>query len=358
MDSHFQYEFAFPVKINAGHRALEHIPFELAAFNAAKPLIVTSKDMTARGMTAIVATAFADSGMTAGVYDGVSLKPDAKLIREVTGIYRDKGFDAVIGLGAAAVADTAKVLNIVVSAGPAYLADAAGEERVPGPLRPFFMVPAGPLDGREVSRFAELDGREYISHNLMPDLVVLDPRLMIAESLAVTAASVMTALAQAVDACFGAQRNPLTDAYGDGALRIIGKNMDAIIGNLKDRAARLALVNACCFAGCAFSNLSRGMTYGLGRAVADAGDLPPGLCMGAVLPASAAFYGCGGEAGDAVARILAAISRAGAGYRSLKEAGFPEGALREAARKAATADYPEDLCFEVLKKAWSGETGP
>lgn len=357
MDSHYQYEFTFPVKINAGHKALEHIPFELAAFNAAKPLVVTSKDMTARGQAAAVAAAFADSGMTAGIYDGVPLKPDVKLIRELAGLYRDKGFDAVIGLGAAAVADTAKVLNIVISGGPAYLADAAGEGRVPGPLRPFFMVPAGPLDGREISRFAELDGREYTSHYLMPDLVVIDPRLMIEEPPAVTAASAMTALAQAVDACFGAQRNPLTDAYGTGALQIIGENMDPIIRNPKDRTARLALVNACCFAGCAFSNLPTGITYRLGRTVAEVGRLSPGLCMGTVLPSSVTYYGHTGDVANRVAETMAAMRRAGMGYRSLKEAGFPEDALRETARKAAAADYSEDTCFEVLRKAWSGETG-
>ena len=37
------YEFFCPVKVIAGHAALEHIPFELATLGAKRPLIITDK---------------------------------------------------------------------------------------------------------------------------------------------------------------------------------------------------------------------------------------------------------------------------------------------------------------------------
>lgn len=385
MDSHYQYEFTCPVKTNAGHRALEHLPFELKAFNAVKPLVITSRDMTSRGLVDTVSAAFKDSGMAIGVYDGVPENPDAKLIRELSAIYRDKGFDSVISLGGGAIADAAKVLNIVVSGVPEDMANAAGEDRVQGPLNPLFMVLAGPMDGCEVSRYAALSGKEYASRHLMPDLVVLDPRMMSKQPFAVTAASMMVTLTQAVDAYWGAYRNPLTDAYAYGALRMILKNITPIIHNPENRLARLALVNAACLAGYAFSNMPRGMAYGLGRAAAQTGNLSPGFCMGAILPYSLSSYqrtygaridqdlspfcdldiqdgGPGtspeGEAMDVLQQQLGRIRRAGAGYQSLKEAKLPESALRETAKKAASKDYAEDACLEVLKKAWTGIMEP
>jgi alcohol dehydrogenase len=383
LESYYRYEFASPVKINAGHRALDHLPFELRAFNAVKPLVVTNKDLTGRGVVSTVVDAFKDSEMAVGIFDAVPQEPDAKLIRDLAGLYRDKGFDAVVGLGGGVIADTAKVLNVVVSAGPAYLAEAAGEDRVPGPLKPFFLLPSGAWDGREMSRFAELGGREYASPQLMPDLAVLDPRLMIAEPLAVTAASVLATLAQAVDAEFGPERNPLTGAYAAGALSIVRRHLDAILANSGDRSALLALANAACFAGFAFSNVRPGMAYRLGRAVALAGRLSPGFSMGAVLPHVLAYYrsryggtetalplsggsgvssgsqGCSGaEAVDAVKEVLKKILKAGAGYNSLKEAGFPESALSETAGKAAVARESRDDCLDILKKAFDGATEP
>jgi len=382
LESYYRYEFSSTVKINAGHRALDHLPFELRAFNAVKPLVVTNKDLADRGVVATVVDAFKDSGLTIGIFDAVPQEPDAKLIRYLTELYRDKGFDAVVGLGGAAVADTAKVLNVVVSAGPAYLAEAAGEDRVPGPLKPFFLLPSGAGDGRECSRYAELGGREYASPHLMPDLVVLDPRLMVAEPFTVTAASVLATLAQAADAALGPDRNPPTGAYANGALSIVRRHLDSILANSGDRSALLALANAACFAGFAFSNLGPGMAYRLGRAVALAGCLSPGFSMGAVLPYVLAYYrsrygtgttlplsgdsgvsggsqGCSGaEAEGAVKEALKKILKAGAGYNSLREAGFPESALSETAEKTASAKESRDDYLDVLKRACDGATEP
>jgi len=382
LESYYRYEFSSPVKINAGHRALEHLPFELRAFNAVKPLVVTNKDLAGRGVVTAVVDAFKDSGLVIGIFDAVPEGPDVKLIRDLAGLYRDKGFDAVIGLGGGAVADTAKVLNVVVSAGPEYLAKAAGGNQVPGPLKPFFLLPAGVWDGREMSRFAELDERKYDSPHLMPDLAVLDPRLMVAEPLAVIAASVLMTMAQAADAGLGPERNPLTGAYAAGALSIIQRHLALIVADPEDRSARLALANAACFAGCAFSNLGPGMAYGLGRAVALTGGLSPGVSMGAILPYVLAYYrrrygtgiesplpgesgfsggaqGCSRmEAEDTVKDILGRILKAGAGYASLREAGFQESALNEAAEKAAGGNYSRDDSLEVLKQALNGATEP
>ena len=44
------YDFYCPVKINSGKRALEHLPVELAALNAGKPLILTDRVVAKKGL--------------------------------------------------------------------------------------------------------------------------------------------------------------------------------------------------------------------------------------------------------------------------------------------------------------------
>jgi len=44
------YEFYCPVKINSGNRALEHLPVELDALNATKPLVITDKKIAKKGL--------------------------------------------------------------------------------------------------------------------------------------------------------------------------------------------------------------------------------------------------------------------------------------------------------------------
>ena len=77
------YEFSCPVKVNSGNKALEHLPFELDILNARKPLVITTKDATDRGLVNIIIDAFKGSGVTIGIFDAVPSSPDVKLIREL-----------------------------------------------------------------------------------------------------------------------------------------------------------------------------------------------------------------------------------------------------------------------------------
>ena len=51
------YEFFCPVKVIAGHAALEHIPFELATLGAKRPLIITDKGVRANNLLAPIEAA-------------------------------------------------------------------------------------------------------------------------------------------------------------------------------------------------------------------------------------------------------------------------------------------------------------
>ncbi len=44
------YEFFCPVKVIAGHAALEHIPFELATLGANRPIIITDKGVRSNNL--------------------------------------------------------------------------------------------------------------------------------------------------------------------------------------------------------------------------------------------------------------------------------------------------------------------
>ena len=55
MTDHY-FEISSPVKLVAGFRALEHIPFELETRGATRPLIVSDKGVVAAGLVEVVAT--------------------------------------------------------------------------------------------------------------------------------------------------------------------------------------------------------------------------------------------------------------------------------------------------------------
>jgi alcohol dehydrogenase len=278
------YEFSCPVKINSGNRALEHLPFELDTLNARKPLIITGKNAAGRGLVDIAIDAFKDSGITIGIFDGVPSSPDLKLIRELYTMYRDRGYDAIIALGGGPVTDAAKVLNIVVSGEPEDLEKGAGHNMIKKPLKPFVMIPTLAGSGYETSRYAFFEGRTYSSHYLMPHLVVIDPRMTTAEDAMTTAGASLITLTHSVEAYVSPEKNPLADSYAFPAIRFVMEHLVNVIRNPRDSNGCLALANAHCFAGCAFSGTAWGIAHTLGKAIGEACNISPGVCMGIILP--------------------------------------------------------------------------
>ncbi|MCK4535048.1 MAG: iron-containing alcohol dehydrogenase, partial [Syntrophobacterales bacterium] len=277
------YEFYCPVKINSGNRALEHLPVELDALNAGKPLILTDGVVAKKGLIRKIRGAFKDSGITLGIFDDIPPVPDLKLVRRLMNNYRDTGCDSIIAVGEGAVVDTAKALNIVVSGRPEDLKEVVGEDLIKSPLGPFVFVPTASGTGFETSRFATLGGLSFSSHFLMPDLVVIDPRMVIAENANIVVSTSMIALAHCAEAYTCPAKNPVTDTYAYPAMQFIGENLVNVIKS-GDRKGRLALANAASMAGVAFSSTSRGIIHELGWAVGDVSGHSHGICMGILLP--------------------------------------------------------------------------
>lgn len=375
------YEFICPVKINSGHRALDHLPFELDALDSFKPLVLTSKEVSKSGRADILIDAFGDSGMKAGIFDAVPASPDIGLIRDLHRIYKGGGFDALIALGYGAVADAAKALNIAVSGKPEDLAASAGENGLSKPLRPFVFVPSGRADGLEVSRYAALGEMGFSSHYLMPDLAVIDPRMMMPEDAATTAAAAMTALTHALECFLSRDRGPLADAYACSSIRLLVENLPAVVRDGGNRKGRTALANAAILSGCAFSNVPKGMAHELGTALSRRIPLPAGTCMGLILPWAVAHAQRRGVAGasdillplggfdiDAdtpsadrekkalqlLFGLVKDLCRAGAMPENMKSAGIGGDVLDATVAELSTRGFPAGECREILAQAWQG----
>jgi alcohol dehydrogenase len=381
-----RYEFSCPVKINSGNRALEHLPFEFDILNVRKPFVITNKGTAERGLVDTVIDAFGDSGITIGVFNGVPPVPDLTLIRELFTIYRDRGFDAIIALGGGSVTDTAKVLNIAVSGEPEDLERCVGDNMIKKPLKPFIMIPTLAGSGYETSRYAFFEGKTYASHFLMPGLVIIDPRMTIAEDAITTAAAAHIALTHSVEAYVSHEKNPLTDSYAYAAIRFVMENMVNVIRNPRDRNGCLALANAYCFAGCTFSNTSSGIAYTLGKAIGAACNISPGVCMGILLPHVIEMQRS--RSGHHISELLLPLAgfdmyaetaenmraqkaidilynyqknlfevSSGVIARTLEGAKVPKEILQDIVKK--TVDYDSgnvgmDDCLKILERAWEG----
>lgn len=285
------YEFFCPVKIIAGHAALEHIPFELATLGAKRPLIITDKGVRANNLLAPIEAAFemADAAIVA-IFDDVP--PDSSLgtVRSAAKLYRENHCDAIIAVGGGSVIDTSKATNILVSEGGDDLLKYSGAHNLPKPLKPFFVIPTTSGTGSEVTMVAVVSDTEknvkmpFASYYLMPHAAILDPRMTQTLPPHLTAMTAMDALTHAVEAYTCMAANPISDAYATAAVKKISSHLFNVLDNPNDAQGRLELAQASTMAGIAFSNSMVGIVHSLGHSLGAVVHLPHGLCMNLFLP--------------------------------------------------------------------------
>jgi len=277
-------EFICPVKTNAGKKALDHIPIELKALDAERPIVITDQETAKKGLSKYVVNAFKDSGMSFGLFEGVPKTADVKTIRNLSQKFLYKGFDAIIALGGGAAMDVAKGLNIVVSGQPDDLKLLAGTDTIKNRLMPFIAVPTAWGNGFEITKYAFIESKVYASHFLMPDLVVIDPVLFKAPDTKLMVSSAMIALTHALEACIHSSSNEFIECYAHAAIQHIKECLPKALSHPKDKQANMGIGNAASMAGCAFSNVTPGMIHRLGKAAGTMFNISSGICMSILLP--------------------------------------------------------------------------
>lgn len=285
------YEFFCPVKLVVGAKALEHIPFELSALGASRPMIVTDKGVVGAGLLDTLMGVFPGSGIEVGaVFDEVPPDSSLESVQAIARAYREAGCDAIIALGGGSPIDSAKAANILASEDSDDLAHFAGHGSLPRPLKPLIVLPTTAGTGSEVT-FVSIVKDEargvkmpFASPFLMPDAAVLDPRLTLTLPPQITAATAMDAMTHACESFTCIAKNPMSDAYASAAVRGISANLLRVLDDPADADGRLALAQAAAMAGVAFSNSMVGLVHALGHSAGALCHIHHGTCMSLFLP--------------------------------------------------------------------------
>lgn len=293
------YQFSNPVKTAFGKSALSHLPFDLYAMNVRKPLIIATKETRHTGALDHLLDAFKESTMTTGIYDNADSKVSLlEIIRDLTGLYTQKGFDAIIAIGGGRVVDLSKLLNISVSLGPGALRSCKGRDHVPAPLNPLVYVACKAGNGLEATKFLELPDRFYSSTFLMPDMAVIDPVMFSGkglaadtvnetlaalsnslEAIAVSDSAMLRANAQTVVATIMNALSDLIPGFAEGQTSPVSSLPVKNASQLSARLALASVINAA-----VISNGEDLILRKLGRAVSHRTGTPEGACASILLP--------------------------------------------------------------------------
>lgn len=286
------YEFKLPTKILSGDGALEHIPHELEGLTACRPLLLSDQGLEQVGTVKIVQAALLQGGMPAAE-TFCRIPPDSSIdtVNQIAALYRQTQCDSLIAVGGGSVIDTAKGVGMVLAQAGKDLLDSAGCEVLPrGEHVPFVAVPTTAGTGSESTLVAVIADpahqvkMEFLSYHLLPDVAVLDPRMTLSLPPRITASTGFDALVHAIEAATCLQRNPVSDAFAEQAIRQITQNLLPAVTNGKDKAARMAMANGSLLAGAAFSNSMVGLVHAIGHALGGVCHVAHGDAMTILLP--------------------------------------------------------------------------
>ncbi len=275
------------------------VGFEMAQLGGKRAVIFTDKGLVAAGIVEMVAEEVRKSDLElAGVFDSIIQDARIDIINAGAAFYRKCGADCMIAVGGGRVMDTAKAVNIMISGGNddfQPLADQAGLWEGAKQLPPHIAFPTTAGTGCEVTNaMVVLDvaahAKLQVTHPYCNcDIAMLDPELTIKLPAKITAFTGIDALTPAIEGIPSTGAEPIADALGLHAIRLIFKYLPIAVKNPEDITARGHMLLASSIAGMCFVNTMTGGVHATAHALGALYGIPHGLANAIMLPVVMAF---------------------------------------------------------------------
>jgi 1,3-propanediol dehydrogenase len=203
-------------------------------------------------------------------------------------VYIRNECDVIVGIGGGSAMDTAKGIAILVS-NHGKIEDYVGCNLIGQPIPPLICVPTTAGTGSDVSQFAIIADPEkkikmtILSRAIMPDISLIDPRLLQTESEELIASTGMDALTHAIEAFVSSLSWSLTDPHATHAIELVFRNLVKAVQTRSIEPLE-GMAIASLEAGAAFSNAILGAVHALAHPLGGVYDLHHGLSNAILLP--------------------------------------------------------------------------
>ncbi|MBI3621591.1 MAG: iron-containing alcohol dehydrogenase [Nitrospirae bacterium] len=281
--------FSWPREIVFGNNVIGTIGRYAERERIKRALVITSRDLHHHGLLEPLKASLSHSGIAFRVYDHVEHDVPDVVIANAGKEYQRMATDLIVAVGGGSVIDTAKAVGILATNG-GLIQDYEGLDTIPSPLPHFFAVPTTAGCGSETSQFcvvldtAHKRKLEIVSRLVIPQMIFIDPTLMVSMPRELTAGSGIDALSNAIEAYCSTWASPLTDTLALDAVRLISESLRTAVADGSNLEARRQMAVAAFEAGLAFNNAQCGAAHALGHPVAGLFNVPERVSEAILLP--------------------------------------------------------------------------
>ncbi|NVM35296.1 MAG: iron-containing alcohol dehydrogenase [Candidatus Lokiarchaeota archaeon] len=223
----------------------------------------------------------------------ISSEPSPLLIDEVATKFRDKALNLVVGIGGGSVNDAGKSISAMLTKNDSiknYL-EGVGDKTHDGKKIPYIAIPTTSGTGSEATKNAVIsevgpDGfKKSLRHdNLIPNIAIVDPQLMISCPSSISAACGMDAFTQLLEAYVSSKGNPITDTFAYSGMKYMAENLLlACSTGSSDVNVRAAMAYGSLLSGITLANAGLGIIHGLASPIGGMFKIPHGVICGTLL---------------------------------------------------------------------------
>jgi len=256
-----------------------------------KPLIVTDTFLEAinDGPVDKSIDSLKAAGINYAIYNGVEPNPKVHNCYDGLKVYQKEKCDSIITIGGGSAHDNGKGIGIAATH-EGDLTSYAGIETLDKALPPIVAVNTTAGTGSEVTRHCVLTNLEtklkfvIVSWRNVPTVSFNDPMLMLGIPAGLTASTGMDALTHAIESYVSVDANPVCDALGMQAIKLVATNLRQAVANGTNVKARENMAYASLLAGMAFNNANLGYVHAMAHQLGGQYDMPHGVANAILLP--------------------------------------------------------------------------
>jgi aldehyde dehydrogenase (NAD+) len=285
-DLSFVYFGTTKIIFGNGSSASE-VESEMSALKCSRAIVVTDQGIIKAGLLDKITKSLGEKCV--GVFSDVPQDSGIDVVDRAAAFAREKNADIIISVGGGSAIDTAKCMCILLTEGGS-LSDFEGIQLLTRPQMPHIVIPTTAGTGSEVTWAAVIydksKGQKILiveSYNA-PRVAILDPTLTAKLPPLLTASTGMDAMTHAIEAISSIQREPIADAMGLHAIRLLNKHLPQCIKNGSDLSARGQVQLAATMAGWSFGNAMIGIVHAMAHSIGAVAHVPHGVANGILLP--------------------------------------------------------------------------
>jgi len=218
-------------------------------------------------------------------------EPTVENIDQAAALLSEFAPDVFVAVGGGSVIDTAKALALLAT-NRGSIRDFlfGGDRKIEIPPLPIIALPTTAGSGSEITGSCVISDTKrgvklsVTDNRLIPRIAVVDPLLHVGMPAFVTASTGMDALTHAIEAYVSKNANPISDAFAEKAIELIGTYLRVAVVDGGNIEARSGMAQAAVLGAMAFLNAGLGAVHGISQSVSGVIHSAHGVTNAVLLP--------------------------------------------------------------------------